>query len=427
VSSLPPARLSAPPRRRPPEEPSVTPAVTAPQTTLTPTAETPTALPLATVTIKAEPTAAPTTIGAPVSVRQAAMTIPTYPYQAFLQEVTDERYNVPFWRLDRAAYSSAAQTPVERTFTAIILENEYLQLTFLPKLGGRLYQAIFKPTGQNLFYQNPVLKPSPWGPLSSEENWWLAAGGMEWAFPVAEHGYEWGKPWGYRVSHGNDGTAIVTVWDTEARNRLRVEVSVALSPRQASLSVHPRILNPLPRSISYQFWINAMLTLGSPTAPGDIQFVYPADEVIVHSRGDGSLPAGGQPMSWPIYQGRDMAQYRNWANYLGFFVPHLREDFVAAYSPSTSMGVVRASPRTQVPGVKLFAFSSHFTDRGSYTDDDSQYFEMWGGVPATFWEQDNAVLEPGGVMEWTERWYPFTAIGPPVYANRQAAFQLADR
>jgi hypothetical protein len=26
-------------------------------------------------------------------------------------------------------------------------------------------------------------------------NWWLAVGGMEWAFPVEEHGYAWGMIW----------------------------------------------------------------------------------------------------------------------------------------------------------------------------------------------------------------------------------------
>lgn len=376
--------------------------------------------------MKAEPSNVPPTVAsAPVSVHQAAITIPAYPYAPFLQEAFDERYNVSFWRLDREAYSGADKTLVDKSFTAIILENEYLRLTFLPELGGRLYQAVFKPTGQQLFYQNTVLKPSPWGPLAPEENWWLAAGGMEWAFPVDEHGYEWGVPWGYRVSHLNDGTARVTVWDTDAQDRPRMEVTVALRPGQASFSVHPRILNPLSRPISYQFWLNAMLTLGGTTAPADVRFVYPTTEMVVHSRGDdNTLPASGQSMSWPIYQGRNMARYSNWNTYLGMFAPDLQENFVAAYSPTTRMGVVRSFPRSRVSGVKLFGFGPRFSEWQRYTDDASRYFEIWGGAPRTFWEQDNAVLAPGGVTEWTEQWYPFTAIGPPVYANNQAAFSL---
>jgi hypothetical protein len=39
---------------------------------------------------------------------------------------------------------------------------------------------------------------------------------MEWAFPVNEHGYEWGESWRYRVDGGT-----VTVWDTDAIDRAR--------------------------------------------------------------------------------------------------------------------------------------------------------------------------------------------------------------
>ena len=53
-------------------------------------------------------------------------------------------------------------------------------MTILPELGGRVYQLIYKTTGNNELYQNPVIKPTHWGPLKREENWWLAVGGIEW-------------------------------------------------------------------------------------------------------------------------------------------------------------------------------------------------------------------------------------------------------
>jgi hypothetical protein len=87
---------------------------------------------------------------------------------------------MPYYSLDRGRYDAGKIE--DRDFTLIVLENDYLRLSLLPELGGRIYQAVFKPTGHNIFYQNPVLKPSPWGP--PEMGWWLAAGGMEWGLPV---------------------------------------------------------------------------------------------------------------------------------------------------------------------------------------------------------------------------------------------------
>lgn len=67
--------------------------------------------------------------------------------------------------LDRAAYNASGPTPALERYTLLVLENDYLRVTVLPELGGRVYQMVFKPTGHNELYQNPVIKPTPWGPL----------------------------------------------------------------------------------------------------------------------------------------------------------------------------------------------------------------------------------------------------------------------
>ena len=101
-------------------------------------------------------------------------------------------------KLDWPAYEASGPRPAPRTFTAVVLENELLRLTFLPGLGGRLYRAVHKPSGRDLFYVNPVLKPTRWGP--AQQGWWLGAGGIEWCLPVDEHGLEWSLPWEYSTA-----------------------------------------------------------------------------------------------------------------------------------------------------------------------------------------------------------------------------------
>ena len=153
-----------------------------------------------------------------VTAYETAITLTTYPFEPYLRERINPGYNYRVVWLDRAAYEASNPHPEPKAFKAVVLENRYLSLMFLPDLGGRLYRCIWKATGQNLLYANPVVKPSFWGPLSRDENWWLAMGGMEWALPVQEHGYEWGQPWSYRLEKRADAVSIL-LQDSQASDR----------------------------------------------------------------------------------------------------------------------------------------------------------------------------------------------------------------
>jgi len=143
--------------------------------------------PGATATFAALPTKpafVPTTALAPtaraemaVRVFESMLNLPVAPYARFLTWSADANTGVPFATLDRAAYETASEGTTMRAFKVVSLENELLHMSFLPELGGRLYQVLFKPTNQSLFYNNPVITPSHFGPFDDKQNWWLAAGG----------------------------------------------------------------------------------------------------------------------------------------------------------------------------------------------------------------------------------------------------------
>jgi len=345
-----------------------------------------------------------------LSIHEASIVLSTYPYEPYLKEKIDAKYNFPVIYFDRSAYQATNPQPQQRLFKAVILENRYLRLTFLPELGGRLYSCIFKPSGQNIFYQNSVLKPSYWGPLNREENWWLAAGGMEWALPVEEHGYEWGVPWTYSIEHQPDQISII-LRDSAANDRLRAAIKITLPSERAYFVLQPQLVNPTSQAIPCQFWINAALTLGSASIPADTEFIYPTDSMLVHSTGDKSLPAARQILTWPIYNGRDLSYYGNWHTWLGVFVPDVRQNYVGAYNHDTELGIARIFPPEIAQGLKLFAFGADFPACAEYCDDGSKYFEIWGGPCRTFWPEDDVVIGAGQSLSWSEAWVPFTAIG----------------
>ena len=402
------------------------PTVTATPVPSPTTTSSPSPSPSSSPTVTPLPTATPTPTSVPAAnvYYETTLTIATYPYADHLWQETDVRYGVPLWRLERAEYEADHPTPMPQTYRALVVENEYLQLTFLPELGGRLYRCIYKPTGQNIFYQNPVIKPSHWGALApAEHNWWLAAGGMEWALPVHEHGYEFGVPWNYSVQATSRGITVV-LWDADIGDRLRFEVQVVLPPRRAAFILRPRLMNPLPGDVRVQLWLNAMLTLGSHTIAPETEFVLPDGSIVVHSTGDVALATSGEAMTWPIYGGRDLSRYANWHQWLGVFVQQPEQGFVGAYNHATRLGVARIFSPQETPGVKLFAFGSDFGDRGHYTDDDSQYFELWGGPNRSFWSADDVLLPAGGEIAWEETWLPFADIGGLTYANEVATLHL---
>ncbi len=363
------------------------------------------------------PTATPEVAAAVTSEPQVVawwddVTIETMGYQAGLYTDPD-RAGHPYPLLDRGA-----MTPPEPvTYRALRVRNRYLELTFLPALGGRLYQARFLPTGQDLFWNAPMVKPTHWGP--PDQGWWLAVGGMEWCLPVDEHGYLTAEPWDVIPVARDDGGITVRISTLERTRNMRAQVDVTVLPDEAALRIATCLENLGDATISYQYWMNAILSPGAAGIGPDLRFVVPADKVVVHSTGDASLPGAHGTMGWPEHEGRDMRIYGNWRNWLGFFVTETTAPYTAIYSPETALGMARVYPREVARGAKLFAFARDFYDTGAYTDDGTHYVEMWGGVTPTFW--DYATLGAGETLCWEETWWVLAGSDVPCAVSSNAS------
>jgi hypothetical protein len=349
--------------------------------------------------------------------------ISTYPYDSFLQLRHSDTYNMDYHWLNWSAYQASNPHGTDRDYTLVVLENEWLRLSVMPDLGGRLYGVTIKATGEELFYQNPVIKPTHWGP--EDQGWWLAAGGLEWGLPVEEHGYEWGVPWGYSHATTPEGSRI-TLWDTLASDRIRARVRIELPAGEAAFRVVPRLENPTTAPVTFKFWDNAMLAPGAPNTVGpDLHFVMPIPQVTVHSRGDWYLPAAGEPMSWPVYEGTDYSRLGNWNRWLGFFArPQAVEDWAGVYDLGIQRGIARVYPHEVAVGVKGFGMGwGDPIDWREWTDIQSYYVELHGGPAPTFW--DSITLQPGEALEWTETWLPLRELPALSLATEGVALGVA--
>ncbi len=344
----------------------------------------------------------------PIAVWEGTVTLNTYGWEQALVPSSPDDPIYPYPRLD----FDAVGPPAPRTYRAVFLQNQYVQLVVLPELGGRVLRWTDRTTGRQLFYANPVIKPTGWG----YRGWWLATGGLEWAFPTEEHGLNEYRPWSYELLWNG-----VRLRDTDDRAGLQVEVTVRLEAGSNRVAVSPHIANPTDQPQPFQFWANGMLTLSDFNAPSsELTFVLPTSEVIVHSTGDGSLPGPGGRMAWPVYGGRDFSRYPEWRSWLGVFAPQAADaGFAGAYDLGTDQGIVRVAP-SWVRGVKLFCLGDLGSER--WTDDGSRYFELWGGLMPTFW--DYATLGPGEEVGWTEYWYAVSGMGGYTWASGEGAVRL---
>ncbi len=75
-------------------------------------------------------------------------------------------------------YDNLTNKKGAKTYHLIYLENEYIKISVLPELGGRLFSAVDKTNNYNFIYPQHVIKPALIGLTGA----WIS-GGVEWNIP----------------------------------------------------------------------------------------------------------------------------------------------------------------------------------------------------------------------------------------------------
>ena len=142
------------------------------------------------------------------------MSLQTYGYADALVQTKVDDPIYPYPRLDFARVSP----PQAKTYVVVVLESEGAAIVIAPELGGRVLRWFDKHLQREVLYSNTVLKPvQNWG----FRGWWMAAGGIEIAFPTGEHGALDASPWAYNLSQ-DARSARVRVCNHEARTELDI-------------------------------------------------------------------------------------------------------------------------------------------------------------------------------------------------------------
>src|SRR2546425_8447320 len=136
-------------------------------------------------------------------------------------------------------------------YRAIFLENEYLKVTVLPEMGGRLYSLYDKLNKREVFYRNRVVK---YGLVAVRGAW--ISGGVEFNFPDG-HTAVTVSPVASTTRENPDGSATVIVGDLDLVSGMHWEVALTLRPREARLEQQVTLFNPTALPHLYWYWANA--------------------------------------------------------------------------------------------------------------------------------------------------------------------------
>lgn len=307
----------------------------------------------------------------------------------------------------------------DRSYRAIFLENDYIQLMILPEIGGRIHAGRDKTNNYDFFYRQSVIKPALVGLLGP----WIS-GGVEFNWPQHH------RPSTYMPAHSAieehpDGSRTVWLSEHDPMLRMKGMVGISLSPGSALVEARVRLYNRTPLPQTFLWWANVAVRVHD-----EYQAFFPPDVTFVadHAkRAVSSFPIARDSYYGVDYRpGTDISWYRNIPVPTSYMVTESRYDFFGGYDHARQAGLVHTSNHRVAPGKKLWTWGNaefgYAWDR-NLTDEDGPYVELMAGA-YTDNQPDFSWLQPYETKTFTQWWYPIQKIGPAKNANRHAAVNL---
>ncbi len=291
---------------------------------------------------------------------------------------------------------------IKKDWKVVTLENDYISVTVLPEVGGKVWGATEKSTGKEFIYQNHVMKfraigiRGPWTSGGIEHNFGLDLGHAPWT----------ASPVDYILKKNDDGSVSCIVGGLDLASRTQWRVNILLPAAKAYFETRSMWYNPTPLHDAYLSWEN-----GGFRASADLQFFFPGNFYIGH---DGSVNP------WPVdNQGRDLSRYRNnnFGTSKSYHVSGFFTGWFGGYWHDADFGFGHSAAYSDVPGKKIWIWS--LARDGAIwedllTDKDGQYIEAQSGVKFNQANRESGYNSPFNQLSMrphytetkTEYWFP---------------------
>ncbi len=306
----------------------------------------------------------------------------------------------------------------DKTYNAVYLENEYIKVSFLPEIGGRLFTALDKTNNYDFFYRQEVIKPALIGMLGA----WVS-GGIEWCV-LHHHRNTTLMPVDYTIVENPDGSKTLWFGETELRHRMKWLLGATVYPGKSYMQITGKIFNRSPYTHSLLFWANVAVHANS-----DYQVIFPpsVDYAVYHAKNEFiHWPIGHSSYRGVDYTGVDLSRWQNHPNPVSFFAWDMRENFSGGYDHGKQAGVVSIVNHHISPNGKLWQWGPGPRGRmwdKILADNADPYTELMVGAFSDN-QPDYSWIGPYEVKTWTMFWYPVREIGGFKNANLNAAVNL---
>lgn len=330
-------------------------------------------------------------------------TIKTYPFGdpspiPIFADYTNQRGNINIYPY--FSFNQYSHTGIDEEWNVIRLENDYIEVSILPEVGGKIWGAIEKSTGRDFIYLNQVKK---FRNIALRGPW--ASGGIEFNFGVTGHTPTTSTPVDYMTRENSDGSVSTIIGALDLPSRTEWRVTITVPKDKAYFETESFWYNPTPLHQSNYVWMNTAVE-----ATDDLQFFFPGQYHIGHS---------GDAHPWPVdEEGRDLSWYRNndFGGSKSYHVLGEKTEFYGGYWHDENVGFGNWSLYNDMPGKKLWIWSLSRAGgiwEDLLTDSDGQYVEVQSGrlfsqaigrsVETPF---NYDLLDPLITEQWTELWFP---------------------
>ena len=320
----------------------------------------------------------------------------------------------PYFRYD--GFTTTAQ---QKEWKVVELENDFIKVTILPEVGGKIWSATEKKTGKDFLYNNHVVK---FRDVAMRGPW--TSGGIETNYGIIGHTPNCVTPVDYVTMKKEDGSVscIIGVLDLLTQTQWRLEIN--LPKDKAFFTTQSSWFNGTPLEQPYYTWMNTGIK-----AKGNLEFIYPGTHYLGHE---------GEYSDWPINKsnGKNISFYEqnNFGGYKSYHVFGSYTDFFGGYWHDDDYGMARYSTHDDKAGKKIWIWG--LSQQGMIwekllTDTDGQYVEVQSGrlFNQSAEKSMNTPFKyrsfaPNATDSWTEYWFPVVHTKGFVKANEYGALNV---
>ena len=305
----------------------------------------------------------------------------------------------------------------KKDWKVVTLENDYIKVFVLPEIGGKVWGAIEKSTGEEFLYKNEVIK---FRNIAMRGPW--TSGGIEFNFGIIGHHPSTATPVDYLTRTNADGSVSCIVGNTDLPSNTKWTVEIRLEKDKAYFETNASWYNASPLTESYYNWMTA-----AAVATYDLEFFIPGNKYVEHN---------GDAHPWPIdEEGRNLSMYKN--NTFGpsksYHIVGEYNDFFGGYYHDKNFGFGTWAPYEEMPGQKLWLWD---LSRGGgiwedlLTDSDGQYIEFQAGrlfdqyFPGAINPISQVGFDPYMMDTWSEIWFPYKEIGGMEDASKHGVLNV---